>query len=123
MLGSFLNGPLVVLSREHVRWYKLQLAKGVIDFGLLQKEKLHMEYAATITTEVIIPQYLNLMRRILTKEALASMPDVCDEVERAFQKHVHTKGHEWVEMPCFSTIEKIVSAGANRLVVGAPLCK
>lgn len=120
LIGVSHNGPIVILPRDHIPWYRTQLAKDMISFEDLQKEKLHFQYNA-MDLEMDIPLYVKLLRRILTPSYVASLPSVAEEVRRSLTLQLDSTESTWIRTPCLDLVESVIAAGAMRMAIGTSL--
>lgn len=113
---------MIILTRDHVPWFKDQLARNTIDFTQLQIKKLHLQYSG-FEFPASLDSFNNLVRRIFTKNNQVDLFEVADEVEQSLDRYIAAKDNEWKSLPCCELVEKVITSSVNRVVVGVPLCR
>ncbi|KAF8905861.1 hypothetical protein CPB84DRAFT_569930 [Gymnopilus junonius] len=66
--------------------------------------------------------HISTIRTTLTRNLEVRFPDVKDEIIASFKDVIPVKD-EWITVPAFNTIMKIVCRTTNRVFVGLPLCR
>ncbi|KAF8897198.1 cytochrome P450 [Infundibulicybe gibba] len=85
-------------------------------------ETFHIDY--TMGPEIHHdPYHVATVRTPLTRNLAIRFTDIQEEIAAAFNDVVPVNGKEWVSVPAFRTMMRVVSRTSNRLFVGFPLCR
>jgi hypothetical protein len=91
----------------------------------VQDEVLGFEWLASGPSNAFIHDF-TVIRRDLTRQINACVPEVLDEIRYAFDKHFSTgrdAGEEWKEVMVNDAVRRAVCGVANRIIVGLPVCR
>ena len=88
----------------------------------MQKDTLQTN--RTLLDETIVEDVIHEIpiRRDLTRQLGALIPDIEDELAIGIEEYWGTDTESWKEVGVFETMMKVVSRTSNRVFIGAPLC-
>ena len=91
----------------------------------MQDEVLGLEWLASGPSNAFIHDF-TVIRRDLTRQINACIPEVLDEIRHTFDTHF-TKGENaadgWKNVVINDAIRKAVCGVANRVIIGLPVCR
>ncbi|EMD42272.1 hypothetical protein CERSUDRAFT_41330 [Gelatoporia subvermispora B] len=67
--------------------------------------------------------HVGIIRETLTRSLVTVLPDVMDEIARAFDEYLPMDGDKWTEVDSMSVMPRIVARASNRVFVGLPHCR
>ncbi|TFY79744.1 hypothetical protein EWM64_g4273 [Hericium alpestre] len=82
---------------------------------------LQIEYTIGLETSTN-PYHINIVRSQLTRSLTGLFPEIRDELVSGCLDLIPAKENEWVKVPAYATVMKIVARTSNRIFVGLPLC-
>ena len=119
-----LHWPSVVLPPCDAEWLARQ-PEHVIADAKVQDEVLGLEWLASGPSNAFIHDF-TVIRKDLTRQINACIPDVLDEIRYTFDMHF-TKGEDaaggWKNVMINDAIRKAVCGVANRVIIGLPICR
>ncbi|KAH9063634.1 cytochrome P450 [Lactarius vividus] len=65
----------------------------------------------------------HVIRSQLTRITSATFEDICEELVLTLEDNIPITGKEWVDVPVRKTMQRVICRVANRVFVGAPLCR
>ncbi|GBE89830.1 Cytochrome P450 monooxygenase paxP [Sparassis crispa] len=69
------------------------------------------------------PYHVPIIRDQLTRGIRTFLPDVTDEIDKAFQDLIPATEDGWIDVPVLSVMRQIVARASNRVFVGLPKCR
>lgn len=119
-----LHWPSVVLPPSNAAWLAQQ-PETAIAATKAQDEILALEWLASGPSNAFIHDF-TVIRRDLTRQINACVPEILDEIRYAFDLHF-TKGEDvgegWRDVLVVEALRKAVCGVANRVIVGLPICR
>ncbi|KAF8637674.1 hypothetical protein AX16_010749 [Volvariella volvacea WC 439] len=92
-----------------------------LSFDEAAAETLQVDY--TFGPEIRNNQYhVRSIRTPLTRNLAACFPDLFDETKLAFSELIPSTS-DWLPVPAYDTIMRIVSRSSNRVFIGLPFCR
>jgi cytochrome P450 len=91
----------------------------------VQDEVLGLEWLASGPSNAFIHDF-TMIRRDLTRQINACVPEIVDEIHYAFDKHFSNGrdvGDGWKEITVNDAVRRAVCGVANRIIVGLPVCR
>lgn len=119
-----LHWPSVVLPPSDAEWLAHQPESSVAA-AKAQDEILALEWLASGPSNAFIHDF-TVIRRDLTRQLNACVPEVLDEIHHAFDLHF-SKGEDaddgWKDVLVVDAVRRAVCSTANRIIVGLPVCR
>ncbi|KAI9465132.1 cytochrome P450 [Lactarius psammicola] len=85
-------------------------------------EFLQFEYTMDLLN--LDDQYhVDIVRSKLTRNIAVTFKEVRDELIRSLETSIPVHGDDWVKVPAKETMQRVISATTNRVLVGSPLCR
>ncbi|KAF8274996.1 cytochrome P450 [Lactarius quietus] len=94
----------------------------VLSLNATLRELLQSEY----TVDLLDPdddRHTDIIRSKLTRNIADTFKEVHDELIQSLDASIPVNGEDWVKIPLIETIQRVVSATTNRVIVGTPLCR
>lgn len=121
MLPSLDRGPVVVIPPSQLR-NVYGKPESQIDACGAQNELVQSAYTVTDKEVYLNDFQVDVVRKQLTKNLPVLSECIAEELAVAFQQH-WGNSTEWHTVPAWGSMIKVISQTANRVIVGAPLCK
>jgi cytochrome P450 len=112
------------LPPDHAEWLAQQ-PESLIAASKVQDEVLGLEWLASGPSNAFVHDF-TVIRRDLTRQINACVPEILDEIRYAFDKHFcngHDAGDGWKEVMVNDAVRRAVCSVANRIIVGLPVCR
>ncbi|KAM0716983.1 hypothetical protein Q7P37_006835 [Cladosporium fusiforme] len=119
-----LHWPSVVLPPSNAEWLAHQ-PENAIAATKAQDEILALEWLASGPSNAFIHDF-TVIRRDLTRQINACVPEILDEIRYAFDLHFtmgKDTGDGWKDVLIVDAIRKAVCGVSNRVIVGLPICR
>jgi hypothetical protein len=120
-MPNLITGPMVVLPHTDAAWLNDQ-PESVLDATGPQADLLSSNYTLEIPV-LINHDHLKVIRRDLTRNLGSLTGEITDEIEAAFKDAWGEDTENWKIVSPYDSTMDIVARTANRIFVGAPLCK
>ncbi|PPR06488.1 hypothetical protein CVT26_004577 [Gymnopilus dilepis] len=118
---STISKWLVIVSGEEMVDDIRRASEDTLSFEEAVRETVQADY--TLGREVQQDAYhISIIRNTLTKNIGARFPEIMDEIMSSFGDVIPATD-DWITVPAFTSIMKIVCRTTNRLFVGLPLCR
>ncbi|PBL04623.1 cytochrome P450 [Armillaria gallica] len=130
MYGSVFKVPLldrwtvVVTGAGKINDIRKSSLEELAHFADIPEDASAMRRARIIglMTTRLDPFHKEVVRGALTRNIASCFADVQDEIEAAFRDNIPMT-EDWIEIPAYETILRIVCRASNRMFVGLPLCR
>lgn len=115
------GGNCVMLPRSDTKFASEQ-PTNVLSMHAAAEANLLTDYTTMDPSLTHDPIHLDLVTGALTKEIGNLVPDIADEIEYCFNKHLGSDA-AWREVCVYETLQRILSGVTNRVFVSLPLCR
>ena len=118
------DGPVTIVPRTLITWVFNQSDPATVSIKASILETLKTEY--TIKPDHVrerIYIHEELIKRDLTRNLEAIIPDIAEELEISFNDIIGLDTEDWKEITAYESIRKVLTRITNRVFVGLPLCE
>lgn len=113
---------LIVSSPEQIEEMR-SAPINVLSFTAAVQDMLQTEFmfGSRMTDESRF--HVTIIRTVLSRHLPVIFPEILEEVAASFNEYIPNCDDDWVKVPAFDTVLKVVARATSRLFVGLPLCR
>ncbi|EJD50779.1 cytochrome P450 [Auricularia subglabra TFB-10046 SS5] len=118
-----LDRPVLIVSSPEQIEEMRRAPANVLSFTAAVQDMLQTEFmfGSRVTDESRF--HVTIIRTVLSRHLPVIFPEVLEEVAQSFKEYVPNCDDDWVKVPAFDTVMKVVARATSRLFVGLPLCR